>query len=138
MPDLAAISSLLSSIKTATDIAQLLKHSHVSLEKAEYKLRLAELVGALADARIELARVQEALAAKDQQIKALEEAADISSKVKYQAPYYWLIEGESRDGPFCQQCYDHDGLLIRLQGSGDGYWNCKTCKNNYTDNNYPV
>ncbi len=46
--DIAAIGSLLSSLKTATDIAKFIKDSDVSLEKAETKLKLAELVSALA------------------------------------------------------------------------------------------
>jgi tRNA(Ile2) C34 agmatinyltransferase TiaS len=133
---LTAISTILGSIKTAADIAQLLKNSDLSLEKAELKLKLAELVGALADAKIEIAGVQELVSEKDKKIKSLEQAADISNKVKYQAPYYWLVDGTSKDGPFCQQCRDKDEALIRLQGHGNGSWECKTCKNTYTDSSY--
>lgn len=51
--------------------------------------------------------------------------------MKYQAPYYWLVEGERKDGPFCQQCYDKLEKLIRLQDLEDGVWGCKACKNTY-------
>lgn len=133
MPDIASIASILGSIKTATEIAQLLKSSDLSLEKAELKLKLADLVSALADAKIELADVQELLSEKDQKIKELERANEVHCKLTYQAPYYWLVEQDSKDGPFCQQCYDKERVLIRLQGYGNGYWDCKTCKSNYTD-----
>jgi hypothetical protein len=57
MADLNTISSILSSINVATDLARLIKDSDVSLEKAETKLKLAELISALADAKIETANV---------------------------------------------------------------------------------
>lgn len=44
MPDMASVSVVLTSIKTATDIAKLLRETDVSLEKAETKLKLAEMV----------------------------------------------------------------------------------------------
>ena len=68
--DIAALSSLLGSLKTATDIARFIKDSDLSLEKAETKLKLAELISALADAKIEAAKIQQLL---------LERAANIRS-----------------------------------------------------------
>ena len=50
--DMTAITAVLGSIKTATEIAKYIKDSNVSFEKAETKLRLAELIGALADAKL--------------------------------------------------------------------------------------
>ena len=82
MPDIATIGAVLSSLKTATDIAKFLRESDLSLERAELKLKIAELVGALADAKIELTEVQEALSAKDKHIAELENAfqsKDVSS-----------------------------------------------------------
>jgi hypothetical protein len=57
MADLNTISSILSRIKVATDLARLIKDRDVSLEKAETKLQLAESISALADAKIETANV---------------------------------------------------------------------------------
>ena len=59
--DIAAIGSLLGSLKTATEITKFIRESDVSLEKAETKLKLAELVSALADAKLEAVEVQQAL-----------------------------------------------------------------------------
>ena len=74
MVDMAAISQVLSSIKAASDIAKLLKETDISLEKAETKLKLAELVGALADAKLELAEVQNLLLSP-QRLAAMSKAA---------------------------------------------------------------
>jgi hypothetical protein len=136
MADIAAIASILGSVKTATEIAKLLKDSDLSLEKAEMKLKLADLISALADARIETAEIQSLIAEKDEKIKQLKETLETNKNVKYDKPYYWLGEGSEREGPYCQHCFDKDGKLIRLQGYGSGYWDCKVCKNNYTDSSY--
>lgn len=135
MSEIVAISSVLSGIKTATDIAKLLRDTDFSLKKAEQKLKLADLVSALADAKMQVAEVQDLIAERDEKIKGLEETIEIKGKLKWEAPYYWLVDKET-DGPFCQQCYDKDRELIHLQGNGEGYWNCKTCKNYYTDSRY--
>lgn len=136
MTDITAIASILGSVKTATEIAKLLKDSDLSLEKAEMKLKLADLISALADARIETAEIQSLIAEKDDRIKQLKTALETKENIKYEKPYYWLGSGAERDGPYCQHCFDKDGKLIRLQSNGNGYWDCKVCKNGYADNSY--
>jgi hypothetical protein len=137
MADLTAISTVLSSIKAATDIAKIVRESGLTLEQAEYKLKLAELVEKLADAKLQIASVQEVIDERDRKIKELENAANIRGKLSFAPPYYWLTaEDGNRDGPYCQQCYDSAAKLIRLTGFGNGYWECKTCKSNYTDASY--
>jgi len=134
--DIAGISAILSSIKTATDIAKLIKSTDVSLEKAEYKLKLAELISALADAKIQVTEIQEEIAKKESEIQTLKEHLHVKQNLKWEHPYYWLEDSEKKDGPFCQNCYDKNKELIRLQGNGSGYWECKACSSNYTDSNY--
>lgn len=134
--DLTSVSTLLGSIKTATEIAKLIKDSDVSLEKAETKLKLAELISALADAKIEVTEVQQALLDKDAEVRGLQEQLRLKAQLQWEKPYYWLRDGETKDGPYCQHCYDKSHELIRLQGNGEGYWECKACKNNYTDSTH--
>ena len=136
MPDLTTITAALSSIKTATDIARLIKDSGTSLEKAEIKLQTAELIGALADAKIEIATIQTDMLEKDQAITDLSNQLQIKKSVTWDKPYYWVEKGEKKDGPFCQHCYDVDNKLIRLQGGGKNTWRCQACKSSVTDGNY--
>ncbi len=58
MTDFTAIASILGSVKTATEIAKLLKNTDLSFEQAEMKLKLADIISALADARIEISEIQ--------------------------------------------------------------------------------
>lgn len=134
--DLTSISTVLTSIKTATEIAKLIKDSDVTLEKAESKLKLAELISALADAKIQITDVQQTLLEKDAEVRALLEQIETKQKLRWEKPYYWLSAGETKEGPFCQHCYDKNHELIRLQGGDEGYWECKVCKNGFTDSRY--
>ncbi len=134
--DMSAISAILGSIKTASDLAKLIKDSGISLQEAEGKMKLADLISALADAKIEMASVQQVLIEKDSEIHKLQEKLEIKKKLYWARPYYWLIDGDKKDGPYCQQCYDKNKELIRLQDLGTGSWRCSNCKEFFTDNTY--
>ncbi|GAC28591.1 hypothetical protein [Brumicola pallidula] len=136
MVDIAILGSALGSIKTATDIAKLIKNSGTSLEKAEVKLQIAELISSLADIKMELADVQTILIEKDQIITELRNQLNTKDSVFWSKPYYFVGQDEDKDGPFCQQCYDQEQKLIRLQGGGTNSWNCLSCKCSYRDSNY--
>ena len=132
MPDLATVSTVLRSIKTATELAKMLKDSGTSLEKAETKLKLADLISALADAKMDAASVQELILEKDKTISDLEKALEIKGSLMWEPPYYFLEAPElpeGKDGPYCQQCQDNHQKLIRLQKTSAGLWHCMTCKN---------
>ena len=136
MADINSITAIISSIKAATDIAKLLKDSDLSLEKAEMKLKLAEMINALADAKIEISDIQNVISEKERKIKELEEALNTQKNLQYEKPYYWAIENNKKDGPFCQQCYDNNKKLIRLQDNRNGIWTCPTCNNHFQDSSY--
>ncbi|MBO9484668.1 hypothetical protein [Salinisphaera sp. G21_0] len=138
MPDLTTISTALASIKTAAEIAKLIKDSNQSLEQAEFKLKLSDLVSSLADAKIEIATIQELLIEKDREIYQLKERIEVKESMFFEPPYYFSERNKVKDGPFCAQCYDSDGKLIRLinNGYGPGIWRCNTCQNTFSDQNY--
>ena len=134
--DISAISSALTSVKTASEIARLLKDSTHSLEQAEAKLKLADLISALADTRMQIAEIKETLAEKDGEIRLLNEALLRKSQLEWEKPYYWAIVDGQRDGPYCQKCHDTDSKLIRLQGGKNGVWECLSCKSKVYDKSY--
>ena len=131
MLDLASINGILTGIKTATDIAKSLREIDISLEKAETKLKLAELIGALADAKMSIADIQLLLEEKDKEIFELKKNLEIKTNVVYEKPSYWLVNGDKKDGPFCQKCYDDNHKLVRLQGGKNDYWTCSVCKEKF-------
>jgi hypothetical protein len=137
MVDMGTITAAVSGIKAATEIAKLLKESSLSLDKAEQKFKLADLIGALADVKMEMANIQQLLIDRDHRISELEEELRVKAKLTYESPFYWLIEGSKKEGPICQQCYDNGGKIIRLQDYGEGRWHCMTCNNGYNASEQP-
>lgn len=133
--EITSISAALAGIKSATEIAKIIKDSGASLEKAEVKLQLADLISALADAKIEIANIREAISDKETEINALKQKLEIKENIVWEKPYYFVVTNDNKDGPYCQKCYDSKQLLIRLQGE-DGWWQCHECTSTYTDDTY--
>ena len=72
--------------------------------------------------------------------KKLRTQKDISDKIVWRQPSYYLRDKESKreEGPYCQVCYDNDGKLIRLQSIGNNLalkmapsHICLKCKSTY-------
>ena len=138
MPDIATIGTILSSVKTATEIAKLVKNSTTSLEEAEIKLQMAELISTLADIKIELSEVQLSQREKEEIIIKLEEQLNKKNKISFDGKMYWA---ENDKTPFCTVCFEKDSKYHHLEyfpkvmdGEdvwSEEHWNCKICKNSY-------
>ncbi len=75
-----------------------------------------------------------------EKVKDLEGQIELKEKLIFEPPYYFLIDDDQKDGPYCQRCYDKNKELIRLYGgeaTGEkGWWECKACDKQYTDKDY--
>lgn len=135
MPDIATISAVLGSIKTATDIAKFLRESDLSLEKAELKLKLADLLVSLADAKIELIEVQETLAGKDKKIAELSAAFDAKDELVRHGDAYYVksLTGDPLGKPFCLRCRESDHKQRQLVRSPKDHRTmvCTSCGHQY-------
>ena len=129
--DIAAIGSILGSLKTAADIAKFVRESSVSLERAEFKMKLADLIEALANAKIEAADIQQEILDRDKKIKELEAAAAIWAELRWEQPCYFRKNEQGTEDPYCQYCYDSTGRLSRLHTDGSGYFQCRVCKQSF-------
>lgn len=135
MVDLTSISAALSSVKTATEIAKLIKDSDASLADAETKLKIAELISALADTKIELAEIQDTIRDKEIAINSLEKQLQEQQKVSFSRGLYWAEEDST---PFCPVCFENDKKCIHLihhESTQDysGYFHCKVCTNSFEE-----
>src|SRR5690606_35084259 len=122
--DITAVGALLSSLNTAADIAKFIRTSDRTIEKAETKLKLAELVSTLADVKLAAAEIQQALLERDERIRSLEGEAKIRASLVWRQPCYWISNDESVSEPYCQACYDDTKKLSRLHTDNDGHFQC--------------
>ena len=131
------LSLLLTQTKTAVDIAKFIKNSSDTLDKSGQKLKLAELIETLADIKMETAEIKSLIIEKDEKIQSLEDQLKLKNNLIYEAPYYWMKNNSGdKEGPFCQKCYDVDKKLIRLQGRGNGEWDCHSCNGYFQGKDY--
>lgn len=116
MPDLATISAALGSIKTATEIAKYFRDSDFNLEKAEMKLKLADLVSALAEVKMELVEVQDEIIKKDKVIADLREAFKAKDDLvrRYDAYYKKDEKGGPVGVPYCLRCWEGEHKMRQL------------------------
>lgn len=66
----------------------------------------------------------------------LRERLSARENMQWDPPYYWRVNNGEQEGPYCQHCLDTEDKTIRLQTSGNGYWECYACKNGYKDKTY--
>lgn len=142
MIDITAITSALSSVKTATDIAKLLTNSDLSLEKAELKLKLAELVSALADAKIQIAEIQELLTEKENKIKELDESFQTKDTLVQKWDAYYKVDGGGNPTgkPYCMHCWEvkHKTFHLHDEAGNSRVRACPSCNTKYRRNMAPL
>lgn len=88
MTEIAAISTAITALKTAIDIAKAINDTDKSLEKAELKMKIATLMEALADAKIQMIYTKEIIQQKDAEIKELETSLEKRETASVLDDYY--------------------------------------------------
>jgi hypothetical protein len=133
---ITVITAVLTSLKTATDIAKSLRETNSALEKAELRLQLAEIISALADAKIQVVDLRDTITLKDAQLTALEQAfAAKDTLVRHYDAFYRVDqEGKPTGNPYCLRCWDVDHRQSPLVESAltHGTHYCPVCKTNYS------
>lgn len=64
------------------------------------------------------------------QVQEFEDILYLAKNLEYDGHSYWLKTGTIKQGPFCRNCFDNNGLLIRLN-EVDEVWKCLTCGTRY-------
>jgi len=125
----------MSALSQALGIAKQLKEFEKQFDSAEFKLKIAELYSALADAKINLADAKGALDSKDTEIKTLKQNFRLRSEgVRHNGMLYDKTESGNPAGlPYCPRCEEVDGIRIKLAYDEGMRGNeiCPQCKAKY-------
>lgn len=62
---------------------------------------------------------------------ALKQKADIEKGLVFEHGVYYTNHTGTKDGPYCQRCWDKDRVLLRLQVHENGRAYCLECQNGY-------
>lgn len=138
MADLSSIVTVLNGIKTATEIAKALKDIDISIERAELKLQMAQLISALADTKISAAEIQELVLEKDKEIQELKNMLTIKEKIIRFGDAYYPVNssGKATGSPYCSHCWESQCKLIHLHSKGVNKI-CASCNTLYQGRNTP-
>src|SRR5690348_15811958 len=112
MTDLPSLQTALTSIKAASDILKGLRSTDTAYEKADLKLKVAELAELLADARVSVLDTQEEMRGLHARIQELEAAQDVRDRLVMRGNLYFVKEGDAERGPYCVACFEKEGRLM--------------------------
>lgn len=138
MADFGAISAGISSIKVAIDIAKDLKGATSAIKDAEVKLKIAELLEAMSEVKVQLVEAQDENLELKRTIKDLESALARQDEVVFRDGHYYLAEAQEGkpQGPFCSNCYSSNNrlsLLTEVTGTfrSFGKYKCPACEQRF-------
>ena len=94
------VAEYVTGLKTAWEVAKALKIATDAIDDAHIKLQMAELISALADAKIEAAENTEKIVELQNVIKTKASLYFDGTK------YYRKTDEDMDEGPFCPSCYD--------------------------------
>ncbi|BDQ36681.1 hypothetical protein SYK_10410 [Pseudodesulfovibrio nedwellii] len=87
----------------------------------------AVLLKSLQDEFLAVCEENEAL---KEQLSEVADVLDLAEKIQFDGQKYWLTDEGEKKGPFCQVCYDRDGLLVHLH-EHKNHWECQSCHGLY-------
>ncbi len=64
------------------------------------------------------------------QVQEYEDVLYLARNMIFDGEFYWLVTGSIRQGPFCPNCWNHDGLLVRLAGEPESRL-CTQCRTEF-------
>jgi exosome complex RNA-binding protein Csl4 len=111
------------------EIAKALRDIDRSMESAEYRSRIADLIDQLTDAKIALSEAKETIAEKDAEIRRLSDvqAAKVQTLRNKDGFNFGLVDGQVNPLPFCPTC-EQEGKQVMFSELGSGTVYCSKCK----------
>ncbi|HQS18456.1 hypothetical protein [Reyranella sp.] len=126
--------ALLSSTSAAIGIAKAVREVQGEFDRADLKLKMAELTGTLADVKIALVDVRDELAAKDKEIERLKAAFAFKGETVESSGWRFqkARSGQAYGKPFCPKCIEDEARFVLTRQYG-GYSEvfCPHCKTKY-------
>ena len=113
---IAEITATFASLKTALDIGKAITAAGNAVEVATLRLQLADLMGALADAKISMIGVMEQVEVREKEIARLNDALANKAKVERRNGAYYELDSEGKPSgdPYCMNCWERSHELAHL------------------------
>jgi hypothetical protein len=133
------ISAAIGGLKAATEIAKVIVSAKGAMDVAEFRLKAADLMTSLAEARVSLVDAQDRAEGLQDEISRLKEALEAKQTlVKVKDGYYAVDENGNPVGEaFCLRCWevDHNQRHLTYPLFTDKPTVCAACMTEYTQHN---
>ncbi|MGB3814028.1 MAG: hypothetical protein WA950_12455 [Shinella sp.] len=132
------VATAITSVTAALGLVKELREIDVQYDKAELKLKIADLTEALSEAKLGLVDIADQLREKDGQIARLQELLQFrNSKLLDRGQFRFFADeaGNPKGLPICPVCERRGNHLSlaqdRSRGAGGVTYYCPSCKANY-------
>lgn len=127
-----SVGAAIASLNAALTIAKAMRQVEKDYDAAVLRGQIVDLMGAVADAKVELLDAQEQLQAKDHEIKRLTESVKAKAELIEVNGYMFAKDeaGTPKGLPFCPACLDK-GTQMRPARSLNNMFVCPACKAMY-------
>jgi|TARA_R110001583_G_scaffold191254_1_gene356229 hypothetical protein len=128
------VSSVLDCLQGALEIARLFRASGYVLDKSEMKRLLAELVGSISEAKMELSILQGNVEDKDAELIRLNEVLTYRGNMRRRGDaYYRTLDSKPYGQPYCSYCWEKDSQQYHLHNRilSKEVRVCPHCKNEF-------
>lgn len=128
MSDPIAISTAIATIKNAIDILKALRSADLTLDKAENKIKLAQLYELLAEAKMQIAEIRELLIDSEAKIAELTKSLEFKGILHRIGDAYFEKDenGDPFGDPYCSICVETGKPAIHLI-EGKREFTCGAC-----------
>jgi len=117
-----SIGTAIAMVNGSLELVKKLSSASGAVERAELKLKAAELIGSLADAKLALINSMEEAQAQQRTIAELQEALQLKATVGrvFDGYYQTDTNGKPHGDPFCARCWQADHRLFYLTSARPG------------------
>jgi hypothetical protein len=132
---LTTIAEGLSAISTALGIVKTLREIDKGVQEAEFKLKIASVTEALADAKLALVEAQDEVKRHETEASKLRDAVRFRAEdtILSEGFLFRKVDGKPMGKPFCSVCSDEGRFihLNRLMTKDGETFQCPRCKANF-------
>lgn len=110
------LAAAIQSVNAAIETIRAISSANGAIERAELKFKVADMMEALAEAKLALAAGIEERQSLQQQISQLESVVKSKAKLRRVGDAYYELseDGEPHGDPYCSLCWERNHSLIHL------------------------
>jgi hypothetical protein len=136
-----SIGTAIAMVNGSLELVKKLSTASGAAERAELKLKAAELIGSLADAKLALINSMEEAQTQQRTIAQLQEALQLKATVGrvFDGYYETDANGKPHGDPFCARCWQADHRLLYLTSARRGQMetSCAQCNAKFPKHRTP-